>query len=246
MKFLVALFALTLVSTPAVRAAPPDPLPSWNEGASKRAIVELVHQTTDPSSPSYVPPEARIATFDQDGTTWVEHPMYTQFVFCLDRVPAVVAKHPELRDAEPFKTVMSGDRAAIAKLSKADLEKIAAATLSGMTVDELQREVKQWLATARDPRWHKRYDELVYQPMLEVMAYLRANGYRTYIVTGGGQDFVRAYAMAAYGIPPEQVVGTAGSVTYGYNAHRRAGPDEAIRTCCSTTTTPASRRRSTS
>ena len=215
LRALVVPIILSLFATPVARADT-DPLPSWNEGATKHAIIKLVHDTTDPSSPSFVPPEARIATFDQDGTTWVSHPMYTQLVFCFDRVPAVVAAHPELRTTEPFKTVLSGDRAAIAKLSMADIEKIAAATLSGMTVDQFNQEAKRWIRTARDPRWHKPYTELVYQPMLEVMKYLRANGYRTYIVTGGGQDFVRAYAMEVYGIPPEQVVGTAGGVTYGY------------------------------
>jgi phosphoserine phosphatase len=195
-----------------------DSLPSWNDGAAKTAILQFVRVTTDKTSPTYVPPEDRIATFDQDGTLWVEHPMYTQVTYCLDRVPAVVAKKPELKNVEPFKTVLSGDHAAIAKLSMPDLEKILAATLSGMTVDEFNGEVKKWIATARDPRWHRPYTELVYQPMLEVMQYLRSNGYKTYIVTGGGQDFVRVYAEQVYGIPPEQVVGTAGGTEYSYGA----------------------------
>jgi phosphoglycolate phosphatase-like HAD superfamily hydrolase len=193
-----------------------DPLPSWNNGPAKLAILEFVRITTDQANPKYVPPEDRIATFDQDGTTWVEHPMYTQVMYCLDRVPVVVAKKPELKNVEPFKTVLSGDQAAIAKLSMPDLEKILAATLSGMTVDEFKGEVKKWIATAKDPRWHRHYTELVYQPMLEALQYLRANGYKTYIVTGGGQDFVRVYAEQVYGIPPEQVVGTAGGTKYSY------------------------------
>ena len=164
-----------------------------------------------------MPPEARIATFDQDGTTWVSHPMYTQVVYCLERVPAVVKAKPELKNVEPFKTVLSGNREAMAKLSMPDLEKILAATLTGMTVEQFAAEVKKWLATARHPRWERPYTELVYQPMLEVMKYLRANGYKTYIVTGGGQDFVRVYAEQVYGIPPEQVVGTAGGTKYGYD-----------------------------
>jgi phosphoglycolate phosphatase-like HAD superfamily hydrolase len=142
-------------------------------------------------------------------------------MYCLDRVPALVKAKPELANVEPFRTVMSGDRAAIAKLSPSDLEKIAMATLSGMTIEQFQQDVKQWLATARDPRWKRHYTELTYAPMLELMTYLRASGYRTYIVTGGGQDFVRAFAQDVYGIPPEQVVGTAGGVTYGYDASGR-------------------------
>jgi phosphoserine phosphatase len=193
-----------------------DPLPSWNDGPAKTAILEFVHTTTDPASQKFVPPEARIATFDQDGTTWVSHPMYTQIVYCFDRVPAVVAKRPELKNVEPFKTVLSGNREAMARLSMKDLEKILAVTLTGMTVDEFMAEAAKWITTAKHPRWGRLYTELTYQPMLEVMRYLRTNGYKTYIVTGGGQDFVRAYSERVYGIPPEQVVGTAGGIHYGY------------------------------
>jgi phosphoglycolate phosphatase-like HAD superfamily hydrolase len=193
-----------------------DPLPSWNDGPAKQAIVAFVQATTDQASQTFVPPEARIATFDQDGTLWVEHPMYSQVMYCLERVPAVVKAKPELKDVEPFKTVLSGNREAMAKLTMPDLEKILAATLTGMTVDEFNAEAKKWLTTAKHPRWDRPYTELVYQPMAEVMRYLRANGYKTYIVTGGGQDFVRVYAERVYGIPPEQVVGTAGGTTYGY------------------------------
>ncbi len=193
-----------------------DPLPSWNDGPAKKAIVEFVHTTTTPRSPNYVPPAERIATFDQDGTLWVEHPMYSQVMYCLERVPAVVKAKPELAKVEPFKTVLSGNREAIAKLSLPDLEKILVATLTGMSVDSFNAEAKKWLATARDPRWKRPYTELTYLPMQEVLKYLRANGYKTYIVTGGGQDFVRVYSEATYGIPPEQVVGTAGGTKYGY------------------------------
>ena len=209
-----ALLALVVVSAQAF--AQTDPLPSWNDGPTKQRIINFVQVTTDHASPKNVPPEQRIAAFDQDGTLWVEHPMYTQLVYCLEQVPAVVAKKPELKNVEPFKTVLSGDKAAIAKLTMPDLEKILAATLSGMTVEEFNAQVKQWLATAKDPRWHRPYTDLIYQPMREVMLYLRANGYRTYIVTGGGQDFVREYADEVYGVPPEQVVGTAGETKYGY------------------------------
>ena len=203
---------------PAAAQAPAagGPLPSWNDGAAKQAILDFVRVTTDQASPSYVRPEERIATFDQDGTLWVEHPMYSQVVYCLDRVPAVVAKRPELRNAEPFKTVLSGNREAMAKLSMHDLEIILAATLTGMSVEEFNAEALRWLETARHPRWQRPYTELVYQPMLEVLRHLRDNGYKTYIVTGGGQDFVRIYSERVYGIPPEQVVGTAGATKYGY------------------------------
>jgi phosphoserine phosphatase len=193
-----------------------DPLPSWNDGPAKQAIVAFVQATTNQSSPTFVPPEARIATFDQDGTLWVEHPMYSQVMYCFERVPALVKAKPELAKVEPFKTVMSGNREAMAKLSMEDLEKILAATLTGMSVDEFNAEAKKWLEAAKDPRWKRPYTELTYLPMQEVLKYLRANGYKTYIVTGGGQDFVRVYAEQTYGIPPEQVVGTAGGTTYGY------------------------------
>jgi len=205
----------------AVAVAQVDPLPSWNEGAAKHAIVKFVEATTTQGSPKFVPPAERVATFDQDGTLWVEHPMYSQVVYCFDRVPAVVKAKPELTNVEPFKTVMSGNREAIAKLSMDDLYKILAATLTGMSVEDFKAEAKKWLDTARDPRWKRPYTELTYVPMQEVLKYLRANGYRTYIVTGGGQDFVRMYADEVYGIPPEQVVGTAGATKYGYTKDGR-------------------------
>jgi phosphoglycolate phosphatase-like HAD superfamily hydrolase len=209
----IALFAVALA--PSARAV--DSLPSWNDGPAKQAIVEFVKATTDQSSPKFVPTEARIATFDQDGTLWVEHPMYTQVTYCFERVPTLVKAKPELRDVEPFKTVLSGDREAMAKLSQDDLMKILATTLSGMPVDKFSAEARKWLAEAKHPRWKRSYTDLTYQPMQEVLQYLRANGYKTYIVTGGGQDFVRAYAEQTYGIPPEQVVGSAGGTKYGYD-----------------------------
>jgi len=193
-----------------------DPLPSWNDGPAKKAIIEFVKVTTDKGGPKFVPPEARIAAFDQDGTTWVEQPMYTQIVYCLERVPVVVKAKPDLKNIEPFKTGLSGNREAMAKFTMPDLYMILAATLSGMTIEEFQAEATKWLDTARDPRWKRPYTELTYQPMQEVLKYLRANGYRTYIVTGGGQDFVRLYSDRVYGIPPEQVVGTAGGTKYRY------------------------------
>jgi phosphoglycolate phosphatase-like HAD superfamily hydrolase len=193
-----------------------EPLESWNDGAAKKAIVEFVKQTTDKASPNFVPPQERIATFDQDGTLWVEHPVYGQLMYCLDRVPALVKAKPELANVEPFKTVTTGDREAIARLATPDLEKIIVATLTGMTTDEFNAEVAKWLSAAKDPRWKKPYTELTYKPMQEVMKYLRENGYKTYIVTGFGQDFVRVYSEKVYGIPPEQVVGSALATEYGY------------------------------
>ncbi|MGE0039218.1 MAG: HAD family hydrolase [Xanthobacteraceae bacterium] len=203
-------------SAPAQTATTEAPLPSWNDGPAKQAIIDFVRATTERSSPNYVPPEERIATFDQDGTLWVEKPMYTQIIYCLDRVPAVVAKRPELKNVEPFKTVLSGNREAIAKLPMHDLEKVLVATLTGMTVEEFKAEASKWLETARHPRWKRPYTELTYQPMHDVLRYLRANAYKTYIVTGGGQDFVRVYAEKVYGIPPEQVIGTASGTKYSY------------------------------
>jgi len=197
-------------------AAQASPLPSWNDRAARQAIVEFVRATTDQSGQSYVAPEERVAVFYQDGTLWAEQPMYAQVIFCLDRVPAVVAKRPELRNVEPFKTVLSGDRAAMAKLSKQDLEKILVATLTGVTTAEFSADAKKWLETAQHPRWKRPYTDLAYQPMLEVLHFLRDSGFKTYIVTGGGQDFVRVYAERVYGIPPEQVVGTAGATKLGY------------------------------
>jgi hypothetical protein len=196
-----------------------DALPSWNDGTAKQAILDFVRNTSDAASTSYVLPEDRIATFDQDGTLWVEHPIYTQMVYGLERVPALVAKRPELKNIEPFKTVLSRNREAIAKLSTDDNLKILGATLTGMSVDQFKAEAKHWLDTARDPRWKRPYTDLTYLPMIELLKFLRANSYRTYIVTGGGQDFLRVYAQEVYGIPPEQVVGTASGTKYGYDTN---------------------------
>jgi phosphoglycolate phosphatase-like HAD superfamily hydrolase len=215
---LLPALSTTLVSPPVqAQTAATAPLGSWNEGQAKQAILDFVRAIADPGSRKFVPPEDRIAVFDQDGTLWVEHPIYTQVTYCLDRVPILAAQKPELRSVEPFKTVLSGDREAMAKLSMHDLEEILAATLTGMPVDEFNAEVKKWLETAQHPRWKRPYTDLTYQPMLEVLHYLRDSGFRTYIVTGGGQDFVRVYAQRVYGIPPEQVVGTMGGTKFGYD-----------------------------
>ena len=193
-----------------------DPLPSWNDGSAKKAIVEFVQATTTQGGPKFVPPEARIATFDNDGTLWVEQPIYTQVTFAIDRVVAMAPKHPEWKEQEPFRAILTRDREAMAKFTLQDIERIVAVTHSGMSVEAFAGIVKEWLAAAKHPRFKRPYTELVYQPMLEVMKYLRDNGYRTYIVTGGGQEFVRVFAESVYGVPPGQVIGTAGQTKYGY------------------------------
>jgi len=226
---LSALAVLPTVSGPlltvharAQTVVPGDALASWNDGPAKQAIIDFVQATTVQGSPKCVAPEDRIATFDQDGTLWVEHPMYSQVMYCLDHVPAVVTKKPELKNVEPFKTVLTGNREAMAKFTMRDLETILAATLTGMSVDDFNAEVEKWIETAKDPRWKRPYTELVYQPMLDVLHYLRDSGYKTYIVTGGGQDFVRVYSERVYGIPPEQVVGTMGGTKLGYDKEGKA------------------------
>lgn len=201
----------------AVRANAQAPsLSSWNEGVAKQAIMAFVREVTDQSSPKYVQPADRIATFDQDGTLWVEHPLYTQAVFALDRVHELAPRHPEWNHQEPFKAVLANDPSALAGFSESDWETLVAATHSGMSTEAFGEIVKQWLARAKHPRFHRRYTDLVYQPMLEVLEVLRANEFKTYIVTGGGQQFVRAYSERVYGISPEQVIGSSVLTKYEY------------------------------
>jgi len=190
------------------QAAADDPLSAWNDGPAKQAILEFVKATTTEGSPTYVEPADRIATFDQDGTLWVEHPLYTQAMFALDRIHELAPKHPEWKKKDPFKSVLAGDKAAIAKFSEGDWAEIVGATHAGISTEDFLPLVKQWLSVAKHPRFQRPYTELVYQPMLEVMEYLRANGFRTYIVTGGGQEFVRVFSEQVYDVPVEQVVGS--------------------------------------
>jgi phosphoserine phosphatase len=207
----LALF-VALLGTSNARAQ--DPLQSWNEGPAKQAILAFVKDTTEKSSPRYVEPADRVATFDQDGTLWTEHPLYAQAMFALERVGKMAPQHPEWKQKDPFKSVLAGDRAAMARFTESDWMQIIAATHAGMSTEAFQALVKDWLATAKAPRFDRPFTDLIFQPMLEVMQYLRANGFRTYIVTGGGQEFVRVYSERVYGVPPEQVVGSSIVTTY--------------------------------
>ena len=198
-------------------AAGQDALPSWVDGPAKHAIVAFVNRVTRKGSPEFVPPDERIATFDNDGTLWSEQPIYFQLAFALDRVKALAPRHPEWKTGQPFKAVLEGDSTRLAVMGEKALGELVAATHAGMTTEEFSRVVTEWVATSRHPRFHRPYTDLVYQPMLEVLAYLRANGFRTYIVSGGGIEFMRPWTEKVYGIPPEQVVGTAGVTKYGYD-----------------------------
>jgi phosphoglycolate phosphatase-like HAD superfamily hydrolase len=195
------------------------PLPSWNEGPAKRAILDFVRAATDKNSPQFIQPAERIAAFDNDGTLWVEQPLYTQVVFAADRVRKLARQHPEWKTTEPFKSILTArSAAALDDFTIQDFAKVVAETHAGITVAEFSKIVREWLATARHPRFKRPYTELVYLPMLELMRYLRASGFETYIVTGGGQDFVRAFADRIYGVPPEQVIGSAGRTKYQYTS----------------------------
>ncbi|HEV2804274.1 MAG TPA: HAD family hydrolase [Chthoniobacterales bacterium] len=191
-----------------------EALPSWNDTGPKKAIVSFVEKVTREGSPDFVLPNERIATFDNDGTLWAEQPLYFQFLFALDRVKALAPQHPEWKEKEPFASVLKGDmKGALAGGKKALLE-IVTATHSGMTTEEFEKIVTDWTATAKHPKSGRLYSEMVYQPMLELLAYLRANGFKTFIVSGGGVEFMRAFAEKTYGIPPEQVIGSEGKLQF--------------------------------
>jgi phosphoglycolate phosphatase-like HAD superfamily hydrolase len=195
-------------------AAQSDSLPSWNDGAAKQAIVAFVEKVTREGGPDFVRPGERIATFDNDGTLWAEQPIYFQLAFALDRVKALAPQHAEWKDKEPFKSVLAGDtKAALAGGEKAIAE-LVAATHAGMTTEEFEQTVRNWISTAKHPKTGRLYVQMTYQPMRELLDYLRANGFKTYIVSGGGAEFMRPWAERIYGIPPEQVVGSRGKLKY--------------------------------
>ncbi|MGR4841169.1 HAD family hydrolase [Rhizobium sp. LARHSG275] len=185
-----------------------DPLPSWNDTASKVAIVSFVEKVTGQGSPDFVPETERIPVFDNDGTLWVEHPMYVQLAFALDRVKTLAPQHPEWKETQPFKAVLDGDMKTLAASGEKGLVELIMTTHAGMTSSDFQKIVTDWLASARDPKFKRPYTELVYQPMVELLAYLRANGFKTFIVSGGGIEFMRPWAEKVYGVPPEQVIGS--------------------------------------
>ncbi len=191
-----------------------DPLASWNDGATKKAVVDFVARITEADGTDYVPPEERIATFDNDGTLWSERPYPFQVAFALDRVKAMATQHPEWRDQEPFKSVLAGDLKGMLSGGYHALIAIVAATHSGMTTDEFEAEVRTWVATTRHPKTNKLFTEMVFQPMLELLTYLRANRFKTFIVSGGGIEFMRAFAEMTYGVPPEQVIGSSGKLKF--------------------------------
>jgi len=191
-----------------------DPLPSWNDGAAKEAIVSFVRATTTQGSPRFVPPAERVATFDNDGTLWAEQPLYFQLLFALDRVKALAPQHPEWKTKEPFASLLKGDVHKALEGGEKAIAEIVMVTHAGMTTVEFERIVKDWIATAKHPKTGRLYTEMVYQPMLELLAYLRANGFKTFIVSGGGIEFMRPWTERVYGIPPEQVVGSSIKTKY--------------------------------
>ncbi len=195
-------------------AQTPDPLPSWNDGTTKKSITDFVARVTTPGGPDFVPVEQRIATFDNDGTLWCEQPVYFQVAFAFDRVKALAPQHPEWRNKQPFKALLDKDPKALAAAGEKGLLAIIEATHTGMTVGDFTTTVLDWTATARHPRFKRPYTDLVYQPMIELLGYLRANGFKTFIVSGGGIEFMRPWTEKIYGIPPEQVVGSSGEVKF--------------------------------
>ncbi|WP_432444970.1 HAD family hydrolase [Rhizobium leguminosarum] len=203
---IIALGAALVHATSAF--AQSDPLPSWNDTASKAAIVSFVEKVTGQGSPDFVPEPERVAVFDNDGTLWVEHPMYTQLAFALDRVKVLAPQHPEWKETQPFKAVLEDDMKALAASGEKGLVELIMTTHAGMTNSDFQKVVTDWLASARDPKFKRPYTELVYQPMVELLAYLRANGFKTFIVSGGGVEFMRPWVEKVYGVPPEQVIGS--------------------------------------
>jgi phosphoglycolate phosphatase-like HAD superfamily hydrolase len=208
-KLLVPILFVALASLNAQ-----DPLPSWNDNAPKKAIIAFFEKVTKEGSPGFVPLNERIATFDNDGTLWAEQPIYFQFLFAMDRIKALAPQHPEWKTREPFKSVLAGDMKALFATGEKGFLEIIARTHAGMTTAEFEQIVRDWFKTARHPRFNRPYNQLVYQPMLELLAYLRANGFKTFVVSGGGVEFMRVFASDAYGIPPDQIVGSMGKLKY--------------------------------
>lgn len=205
-KLVTAALVIAAISASQARAA--APLPSWNETATKQAIITFVEKLTAEGSPDFVVPAERIATFDNDGTLWSEQPLYFQLLFTLDRVQALASEHPEWKTQEPFASVLKGDMKAVAAAGRKGAMEMLAATHAGMSTEQFAGTVDEWITTARHPKTGRLYTEMVYQPMLELLAYLRANGFKTFIVSGGGIEFMRPWTARVYGIPPEQVVGS--------------------------------------
>jgi phosphoglycolate phosphatase-like HAD superfamily hydrolase len=216
--FVVLVAGLVAAHVAGEARAQNDPLPSWNHGAAKTSINEFVARTTTQGTPDFVPVDRRIATFDNDGTLWSEQPIYFQVAFAIDRVKAMAPKHPEWKTKQPFKALLQGDRKTLAAAGEKGLLAIIAASHTGMTVEEFHKTVLDWVASARHPRFKRPYTDLVYQPMLELLAYMRANGFKTFIVSGGGIEFMRPWVERVYGIPPEQVVGSSGVTKFQMGA----------------------------
>ena len=214
------LFAAALLGALAftITAHAQDPLPSWNEGKTKQSIVAFVEKVTKQGSADFVPPNERIATFDNDGTLWCEKPMPIQLFFALDRVKELAPQHPEWKDKEPFASLLKGDVKAAMAGGEHSLLEIVMATHTGMTTGEFEKMVKDWIAAAKHPTTKQPFTKMVYQPMVELLAYLRANGFKTFIVSGGGIEFMRPWTEEVYGIPPEQVVGSSGKTKYELRA----------------------------
>jgi phosphoglycolate phosphatase-like HAD superfamily hydrolase len=217
--FLIAGIIASFAVAPHFAFAQSDALPSWNDGAAKKSIVDFVTRVTAQGAADFVPPAERIATFDNDGTLWTEQPYYFQLAFALDRIKALAPQHPEWKDKQPFKALLEGDKKALATAGKDGLLQIVAATHAGMTTEDFTKAVIDWIETARHPRFNRLYTELVFQPMQELLAYLRANGFKTFIVSGGGIEFMRPWTERVYGIPPEQVVGSSGVVKFQIGAN---------------------------
>jgi phosphoglycolate phosphatase-like HAD superfamily hydrolase len=216
---IAALLVVGFCACNAAAFAQADPLPSWNEGKTKSAILDFVGKVTREGGPDYVKPAERIATFDNDGTLWAEQPAYFQLLFAIDEVKRLAPAHPEWKGKEPFRSILAGDMKRLGASGEKGLLQVVAATHAGMTTAEFERSVANWLATARHPTKKRPFTEMVYQPQIELLAYLRANGFKTFIVSGGGVEFMRVFAEKVYGIPPEQVVGSSGVVTFRMGAN---------------------------